>query len=55
MFLFSLLGNKPDVNRIPQHLWNAETEAFAQLDEHYQNFLVKRHQKKNDGLTACLL
>ena len=46
---------KPDVNDIPQHLWNAETEAFGQLDVHYQDFLKVRHQKKNESLTACLL
>ena len=47
--------SKPDVNDIPQHLWNAETEAFGQLDVHYQDFLKVRHRKKNESLTACLL
>ena len=47
---------KPDVNHIPQHLWNAEEEVLGQLDEHYQNFTKNRHlRKKNENLTACLL
>ena len=51
------LANKPpDVNHIPQHVWNAEEEVLGQLDEHYQNFTKNRHlRKKNENLTACLL
>ena len=41
---------------IPPNLWKAESDAFAQLDTHYQSFLKKRHQdRQQNSLTACLL
>ena len=40
---------------IPSILWTAESDAFAQLDAYYQDFLKKRHQDRQNSLTACLL
>ena len=33
------LENKPDGNRIPTHLWDAEEEAHSHLANHFQTFL----------------
>jgi hypothetical protein len=33
------LENKPDGNKIPTHLWDAETEAHSHLANHFQDFL----------------
>ena len=33
------LENKPDGNKIPTHLWDAETEAHSHLVNHFQTFL----------------
>ena len=33
------LENKTDGNKIPTHLWDAETEAHSQLVNHFQTFL----------------
>ena len=43
------------ITDIPSNLWKAESDAFLQLDSHYQNFLKKRHQDRQNSLTACLL
>ena len=43
------------ITDIPPNLWKAESDAFLQLDSHYQNFLKKRHQDRQNSLTACLL
>ena len=36
------LGNKPDPGKIPNYLWDAETESHSQLLSHSQEFLRKR-------------
>ena len=33
------LENKPDGNKIPTHLWDAEEEAHSHLANHFQTFL----------------
>ena len=40
---------------VPANLWKAESDAFGQLDAHYQSFLKKRYQDKQHSLKACLL
>lgn len=49
--------SNPITDDVPSNLWKAESDAFLQLDTHYQNFLQKRHQDRHrqNSLTACLL
>lgn len=50
-----LQEDHPNADSIPQHLWDAEIEVQRHLADHYQNFLKKRYQERNNSLTACLL
>jgi len=43
------LENKPDANKIPQHLWDAETEAHSHLANHCQDFLNKKYRERRSS------